>query len=293
LQIKSSGMTDVGLQREGNEDSFSVQDAFGLYMVADGMGGHQAGEVASRVAVEMINESFSKWSKDHVPPDEIFGFPDESLSREGNYILGSIRLANRVIYEMACEYEKYNGMGTTIVSLLVGSGLIVAANVGDSRMYLVRDNRIERMSKDHTIVAEHAEMGVMTEEEAARSPLRHILTRSLGSSENVDAEVFEIEPSSEDRFILCSDGLTDLATDEEILKVALKETDPQYHCGYSLPGSGGKEARNILWDAGGPRGRHLKWSGPNQEEVRALDSFDVAILMKIRIKYRHMCFNIG
>jgi len=230
LQIKSSGMTDVGLQREGNEDSFSVQDAFGLYMVADGMGGHQAGEVASRVAVEMINESYSKWSKDHVPPDEIFGFPDESLSREGNYILGSIRLANRVIYEMACEYEQYNGMGTTIVSLLVGSGLIVAANVGDSRMYLVRDNRIERMSKDHTIVAEHAEMGVMTEEEAARSPLRHILTRSLGSSESVDAEVFEIEPSSEDRFILCSDGLTDLATDKEILKVAQKETDPQRLC---------------------------------------------------------------
>jgi len=223
-------MTDVGLQREGNEDSFSVQDAFGLYMVADGMGGHQAGEVASRVAVEMINESYSKWSKDHVPPDEIFGFPDESLSREGNYILGSIRLANRVIYEMACEYEQYNGMGTTIVSLLVGSGLIVAANVGDSRMYLVRDNRIERMSKDHTIVAEHAEMGVMTEEEAARSPLRHILTRRLGSSESVDAEVFEIEPSSEDRFILCSDGLTDLATDKEILKVAQKETDPQRLC---------------------------------------------------------------
>ena len=227
MVIKSSGMTDVGLQREGNEDSFSVQDSFGLYMVADGMGGHLAGEVASRVAVEIISKSFSKWSEIQAPPDEIFGFPDESLSREGNYILGSIRLANRVIYEMASEYEQYNGMGTTIVSLLVGSGRIVAANVGDSRMYLVRDNRIERMSKDHTIVAEHVEMGVMTEEEAARSPLRHILTRNLGSSENVDAEVFEIEPSNEDLFILCSDGLTDLAAEEEILKIALKEADPQ------------------------------------------------------------------
>ena len=227
MLIKSSGMTDVGLQREGNEDSFSVQDSFGLYMVADGMGGHLAGEVASRVAVEIINKSFGKWSEIQTPPDEIFGFPDESLSREGNYIMGSIRLANRVIYEMASEYEQYNGMGTTIVSLLVAAGRIVAANVGDSRMYLVRDKRIERMSKDHTIVAEHVEMGVMTEEEAARSPLRHILTRNLGSSESVDAEVFEIEPSSEDLFILCSDGLTDLATDEEILKVALKESDPQ------------------------------------------------------------------
>jgi PPM family protein phosphatase len=227
LLIKSSGMTDVGLQREGNEDSYSVQDSYGLYMVADGMGGHLAGEVASRVAVEIINKSFSKWKEIQAPPDEIFGFPDESLSREGNYILGSIRLANRVIYEMASEYEQYNGMGTTIVSLLVGSGRIVAANVGDSRMYLVRDNRIERMSKDHTIVAEHVEMGVMTEEEAARSPLRHILTRNLGSSENVDAEVFEIEPSNEDLFILCSDGLTDLAAEGEILKIALKEADPQ------------------------------------------------------------------
>jgi serine/threonine protein phosphatase PrpC len=227
LLIKSSGMTDVGLQREGNEDSFSVQDAFGLYMVADGMGGHLAGEVASRVAVEIINKSFSKWSGVQAPRDEIFGFPDESLSREGNYVLGSIRLANRVIYEMANEYDQYNGMGTTIVSLLVGSGHIVAANVGDSRMYLVRDNRIERMSKDHTIVAEHVEMGVMTEEEAARSPLRHILTRNLGSSENVDAEVFEIEPWNEDLFILCSDGLTDLATDGEILEIALKDSDPQ------------------------------------------------------------------
>ena len=230
MQIKTSGMTDVGLQREGNEDSYSVQDAFGLYMVADGMGGHLAGEVASRVAVEMINKSFSNWSENQTPSEEIFGFPDESLSKEGNYILGSIRLANRVIYEMASGYEQYNGMGTTIVSLLVVSGLIVAANVGDSRMYLVRDDRIERMSKDHTIVAEYVEKGVMTEKEAARSSLRHILTRSLGSSENVDAEVFEIEPSNEDRFILCSDGLTDLATDEEILKVALRETDPQRLC---------------------------------------------------------------
>jgi protein phosphatase len=220
-------MTDVGLQREGNEDSFSVQDHFGLYMVADGMGGHLAGEVASRVAVEIINKSFSKWSEVQSPADEIFGYPDESLSREGNYVLGSIRLANRVIYEMANEYEQYNGMGTTIVSLLVASGRIVAANVGDSRMYLVRDNRIERLSKDHTVVAEHVEMGVMTEEEASRSPLRHILTRNLGSSENVDAEVFEIEPSSQDLFILCSDGLTDLATDEEILQVALREPDSQ------------------------------------------------------------------
>jgi serine/threonine protein phosphatase PrpC len=227
LEVRASGISDVGLQREGNEDAFSVQSSLGLYIVADGMGGHLAGEVASRVAVEIIGKSFRKWLEDDTPDDELFGYPDASLSKVGNYIKSSIRLANRVIYEMATEYEQYNGMGTTIVTLLVTPNLIVAANVGDSRIYMVRDGHIERMSKDHTIVSEHVEMGVMTEEEAAKSPLRHILTRNLGSAESVEAEVFEIVPSGRDRFILCSDGLTDLTKDKEILEIALGEDEPE------------------------------------------------------------------
>ena len=230
MEVRASGLSDVGLQREGNEDAFAVQSSLGLYIVADGMGGHLAGEVASRVAVEIITKGFERWMETDTPEDELFGYPDASLSKVGNYLLSSIRLANRVIYEMATEYEQYNGMGTTIVALLVKPGLIIAANVGDSRMYMVRDGRIERMSKDHTIVSEHIEMGVMTEEEAVRSPLRHILTRNLGSAEHVDAEVFEIVPSGRDRFILCTDGLTDLANDKEILKVAQKEHDPELLC---------------------------------------------------------------
>jgi len=230
LEVRASGISDVGLQREGNEDAFAVQSSLGLYIVADGMGGHLAGEVASRVAVEIITKGFQRWMETDTPEDELFGYPDTSLSKVGNYLLSSIRLANRVIYEMATEYEQYNGMGTTIVALLVKPGLIVAANVGDSRMYMVRDGRIEKMSKDHTIVSEHIEMGVMTEEEAVRSPLRHILTRNLGSAEHVDAEVFEIVPSGSDRFILCTDGLTDLANDKEILGVAQKERDPELLC---------------------------------------------------------------
>jgi PPM family protein phosphatase len=198
--------------------------------VADGMGGHLAGEVASRVAVEIISKCFQRWTATGIPEDELFGYPDASLSRAGNYLLSGIRLANRVIYEMATEYEQYSGMGTTIVVLLVKPGLIVTANIGDSRIYMVRDGRIERMSKDHTIVSEHIEMGVMTEEEAAQSPLRHILTRNLGSAEHVDAEVFEIVPSGKERFILCTDGLTDLAKDKEILGIAKNEEDPELLC---------------------------------------------------------------
>lgn len=230
MEVRASGLSDVGLQREGNEDAFSIQSSLGLYLVADGMGGHLAGEVASRVAVDIIGKSFRRWLETNIPEDELFGTPDASLGRLGNYVLSSIRLANRIVFEMAAHYEQYNGMGTTIVLLVVSPGLIVAANVGDSRLYMVRDGRIERMSKDHTIVSEHVEMGVMSEEEAAKSPLRHILTRNLGSSDTVEPEVFEIVPSGRDRFILCTDGLTDLANDEEILEITQAENDPELLC---------------------------------------------------------------
>lgn len=219
MLIKTSGITDVGLKREGNEDSYSIDDSLCLYIVADGMGGHLAGEVASKVAVEMIHKSFKKWVEKETPDDELFGYPDSSLSRLGNYLLSSIRLANRIIYELALEYEQYHGMGTTIAILFVTPALIITANVGDSRIYIIRNGRIEPLSKDHTIVREQVEIGAMTEEEAAASPLRHILTKNLGSAKIVEPEICEIEPSNNDRYILCSDGLTDLVTDEEILEM--------------------------------------------------------------------------
>jgi len=230
MLVASSGITNVGLKRGSNEDCFSKEDALGLYVVADGMGGHQAGEVASQIAVDLINKSFRRWVEQEAYEDELFGVPDNSVTIQGNYLLSSIRIANRVVYEMALEHERYQGMGTTVATLFVTSSLIIAANVGDSRIYMVRDGHIERLSKDHTIVAEQVEMGVMTEEEASSAPLKHVLTRNLGSAENVEAEIFEIEPSNNDRFILCSDGLTDLVSDREILEMAQDEDDPGNLC---------------------------------------------------------------
>ena len=230
MKIKTSGITDVGLKREENEDFFLKEDNLGLYVVADGMGGHLAGEVASRVAVEMINKSVEKWLEEEAQEDELFGPPDDTLSLIGNYILSSIRIANRVVFEMALENEEYHGMGTTVVILYVTPNLIIAANVGDSRIYLVRDGHMEMLSKDHTIVQEQVDMGTMTEEEAATSPLRHILTKNLGSAETLDPDIFEIEPSNRDRFILCSDGVTDLISDDEILEMTKKHNDPSNLC---------------------------------------------------------------
>jgi len=230
LLIKSSGITDVGLKREGNEDSFSVDDSLGLYIVADGMGGHLAGEIASHISVDIINRSYKRWLEENASADEIYGGADDSLSREGNYVLGGIRLANRVVYELAYEKKQYQGMGTTVVTLLVTPSMIIAANVGDSRIYMLRDGELEMLSTDHTIVAEQVALGMMTEEEAANSSMKHILTRNLGSSETVEPEIYEIDPSGSDRFIICSDGLTDLVNDEEIRKMMEDANDPEELC---------------------------------------------------------------
>ncbi len=230
MLIKSSGITDVGLRRDGNEDSFSVEDSLGLYIVADGMGGHLAGEIASRISVDIINKSFQKWVEEDAGEDMIYGGSDETLSKEGNYILGGIRLANKVVYELALEQKQYQGMGTTVVVLLVTPSMIIAANVGDSRIYLARSGELEMLSRDHTIVAEQVALGMMTDEEAATSSMKHILTRNLGSSEDVEPEIFEIEPSNNDCFVLCSDGLTDLVSDGEILDMAEVANDPEGLC---------------------------------------------------------------
>jgi len=230
LIVKATGISDVGLKREGNEDAFSTDDSLGLYIVADGMGGHLAGEVASQVSVEMINKTFRKWIDDEATADEIYGKPDNTLSLLGNYLLGSIRLANRVVFEMALEQKQHHGMGTTVAIVLVTPTLIISANVGDSRIYLTRDGEMEALSKDHSLVAEQVELGMMTEEEAELSPMKHILTRNLGSGEDVVPDIFEIEPANDDRFILCSDGLTDLVSDDEIFEMVLGEDNPEDLC---------------------------------------------------------------
>ncbi len=166
MKIVAAGLSDVGLKRESNEDSLAMDNSTGLYMVADGMGGHLAGEVASRVAVQIIQKNVNNWINKKSPVSEIFDFPDMTLSERGNYLSSSIKLANRVIYEMAQEYTEYKGMGTTIVILSIMSSTIIAANVGDSRLYLIRGNSMEPLSKEHNMVAEQLEMGLISEEEA-------------------------------------------------------------------------------------------------------------------------------
>ena len=230
MKIKAAGLSDTGVKRDHNEDAIAMDDSIGLYLVADGMGGHLAGEVASNVAVKIIQKNVNYWITNNTSEDNIFDFPDSTLSRRGNYILSSIKLANRVIHAMSKEYEEYKGMGTTIVALSVMPSTVIAANAGDSRIYLIREDTIETLSKEHSLVSEQLEMGLISKEEAETSPLRHMLTRNLGSLDTVNADVFEIEPMNNDRFLLCTDGLTDLVSDDEILEIIKNGDDPEDLC---------------------------------------------------------------
>jgi len=230
LKIVAAGLSDVGLKREKNEDCLAMDNSTKLYIVADGMGGHLAGEIASKVAVQIIQKNVSNWINENSPVTEIFDFPDMSLSKRGNYLSSSIKLANRVIHEMSQEYTEYKGMGTTIVILAIMSSTIIAANVGDSRLYLIRGDSMEPLSREHSMVAEQLEMGLISEEEAKISPLRHILTKNLGSTDTVNADIFEIEHVDNDRFLLCTDGLTDLVSDNEILGIIKNGDEPESIC---------------------------------------------------------------
>ena len=230
MKLKAASLSDPGLKRERNEDYSAVDNSIGLYIVADGMGGHQAGEVASKVAVEIIQKNVNYWIAKNSPEDEVFDLPDSTLSTRGNYILSSIKLANRVIYELSKVSAKFKGMGTTIVVLALMPYTAIASNVGDSRIYLIRGDTIELLSREHNMVTEQLEMGLISKEEAEVSPLRHVLTRNLGSSDTVDVDIFEIEPMNKDRFLLCTDGLTDLVSDDEILRIIKNGDDPKHLC---------------------------------------------------------------
>ena len=230
MRIPAAALSDKGLTRESNEDYFGIDDSINLYIVADGMGGHLAGEVASKVAVETIKKNVNRWVTNNRSEDELFDFADRTLSRRANYIVSSVKLANRVIYEMAKEFAEYKGMGTTVGVLAILASTAIVANVGDSRIYLIRGDTIELLSKEHNMVTEQLELGLISEEEAENSPLRHVLTRNLGSLGTVDVDVFEIEPMNNDRFLLCTDGLTDLVSDKEILAVVKNGNDPKPLC---------------------------------------------------------------
>lgn len=214
MPLTYAGKTDVGRRREHNEDSYHVNPKQGLFAIADGMGGHAAGEVASSIAVDVINEFIELSGNDS---DITWPFEyDDGITLEENRIFTAIKLANLKIFEVIRERKELEGMGTTLVILLVRGAKGFVGHVGDSRAYLVRDGKISQITSDHSWVNEQMKLGVLTRAEAANHPFRNVVTRALGGRDVIKADVTCHEFKAGDLVLLCSDGLNSMLDDEQI-----------------------------------------------------------------------------
>ncbi|MBI5243255.1 MAG: Stp1/IreP family PP2C-type Ser/Thr phosphatase [Elusimicrobia bacterium] len=212
--IDIAGKTDKGCVRERNEDSLAVDPAIGLLVVADGMGGHSSGEVASRLAVDTILEYGRKMvggEKLIVPEGGRESLPIRL--RQLEYI---VQIANTMIFEKARAFPKNHGMGTTVVAVLADEKSLGVAHVGDSRLYLYRAQSLQQLTEDHSLVMDQVRQGVITKEQAEKSNLQNILTRALGTEEKVEVDVAEHPFFAGDILLLCSDGLTKMVPEGEI-----------------------------------------------------------------------------
>lgn len=212
-RVSSAVASHPGLRREENEDSFCVRPDLGLYLVADGMGGHAAGEIASRLAVEAI-EAFVDETRN---PDasRTWPFPyDPALSLEGNRLKVALRLANRRIAAAVERNPALKGMATTAAALLATDAGVVVAHVGDSRVYRSRDGVFEQVTEDHSWVSEQVRAGSLTEDDARQHPWRNVVTRALAGGEDPEVDVAAVEVKGGDRLIICSDGLSGVVSSE-------------------------------------------------------------------------------
>jgi len=215
ILIESAGLTDVGKKRKGNEDALFLDDTLGLYVVADGMGGHRAGEIASQLVVKTISEYILQ-SKKNGNAGKIM--PNRTLSPEANQLLTGIRLSNQVVHEASLDNEACRGMGSTVSAAYFTDDTLIVANVGDSPIYLIRDGKIKLLSVLHTVLAEQAALDPANAEKLGLE-FRHVLTRAMGTEESVNADIYEIQCFKDDILVISSDGLSDKASPEEILKL--------------------------------------------------------------------------
>ncbi len=227
MKLLVAAETDMGLVRRNNEDNYYVNEAIGLFVVCDGMGGHSSGEVASKMAVDIIRDCFTGAGRDK--PLQIGPYQKE-FSEATNRLASSIRLANMAVYEASIGHPELQGMGTTIVAVQIDRKRLSIAHIGDSRVYLIRAGNMEQLTDDHSIVYEQVKRELITKEEASRSELKNILTRALGIAEDVEVDLSEMTLSPEDILLLCSDGLSGMIDDETMLSVIIDIEDPMAAC---------------------------------------------------------------
>jgi len=220
LVIESAGITDIGRKRKDNEDSLFHDNDLGLYIVADGMGGHLAGEVASKLVVDTVRDYMKRFKEDE-DAEKLEDF-DETLSKEAGQLLSGIKLANQEVYQAAQSNESYRGMGSTLSVVYFTDKTFIVANVGDSPIYLVHDGSIELLSVIHNVMAEQAAIDP-NEAELLGEKYKHMLTRAIGVEETVEADICENQYFKGDILAISSDGLSDKVSPGEILDVVRNE----------------------------------------------------------------------
>ena len=224
MAVTWAALTDPGLRRSENEDSYCARGDLGLFVVADGMGGHAAGEVASKVVVDEI-QTFVEATV-QIGPQDTWPIPfDRALSRDGNRLKAGLDLGNRRIASRIQENHQLHGMATTAVAVLVLEHQLVLAHVGDSRAYLWRDAKLVRLTRDHSWVEEQVDAGMLSVAAAREHPWRNIVTRALSGNDGLEVEVAQQALRPGDRVLLCSDGLSTVLSDEEIAEVLAAPTD--------------------------------------------------------------------
>ena len=199
MKLLIDAMTDQGLVRPNNEDNFYIAEEKGVLVVADGMGGHASGEVASKMAIDIIRDSFIATGGENEP---IIGKYDDDYSEETNRIGSAKRLANLAIYEASQSDSRWQGMGTTIAAVVINNKRLSIAHVGDSRIYLIRAGDIAQLTDDHTLVYEQVKREIMTKEEADVSEMKNLLTRAVGIRQDVEIDLDELTLADGDILVL-------------------------------------------------------------------------------------------
>jgi protein phosphatase len=217
LVFQAAGQTDIGLVRTNNEDNFGFDLRRGIFVVCDGMGGAAAGEVASKIAVDTVLAYFSNDAGRAKSP--VLGRKFEGVSEHAAGLANAIQLANQTIQEAAAQNPNRSGMGSTIVAVCLHGNLFSIANVGDSRIYLVRGGGIQQLTSDHSLVMEQVRRGLMTVEEAEKSEMQNVIVRALGSEDIVEPDLEDHEFASGDVLLLCTDGMSRYVKEQKIVEV--------------------------------------------------------------------------
>jgi serine/threonine protein phosphatase PrpC len=224
VQIVSSGLSDVGRVRTNNEDSFRIVEALNLFILSDGMGGEAHGEVASAMAVDIINKYCEAEREDSGAT--VLDDAPTNLSSQTRRLKNAVAQANFQIFQAAQKNPEQRGMGATITALWLKDTLLSIAHVGDSRAYLLRSGNLQQLTNDHSLVAEQVRRGLITPQQAEESEMQSVLLRALGAHPEVEIDTDEVEIIPRDVLLLCSDGLTRMVTEPEIAGALQAETVP-------------------------------------------------------------------